>query len=94
MSPFDCLSPERIVSHIQCARDLVVFSATSLTDSIATALIDTARNIGHHRVIILLDTSEEVLRMGYGDVMGIKNLLAEPGMILRKADGLRINVLV
>ena len=71
----------------------VVYAAPSLSLDVATALINVHERLGAGSVVILVDVSEGVFRLGYGvaDALGT---LQEKRIAVRHAEGLRIAFVV
>jgi hypothetical protein len=63
---FITLTPERLSKVIMDARRRVIYAAPSLTMDVAAALIHSRDRLGAASVVIVLDVTEGVLRLGYG----------------------------
>jgi len=90
---FATLRPNDIAKSILAAKRRVVFTAPGLEQSIASALVNTARRIGANAVTVVLDVSEPAVRLGYGTIDDIQ-MLQKEGLKVRHAGGCRIGVLI
>jgi hypothetical protein len=87
------LSPEGLGQFIMGARERVIYAAPSLSDQVATALINVSKRLGFEALSVVLDVSEEVFRLGYGLVDAL-TMCREASIPIRHADGLRISFVV
>ncbi len=90
---FITLTPERLSKMIMDARWRVIYAAPSLTMDVATALIHSRDRLGAASVVIVLDVTEGVLRLGYG-LADALSILKENNVSIRDARGLRISFIV
>jgi len=90
---FATLRPHDIAATILAARRRVILTAPGLEQSIASALVNSARRIGPDAVTVVLDVSEAAVRLGYGTIDDIQ-MLQKEGLSVRHAGGCRIGVLI
>jgi len=93
MSIFLNVNTKYLVDKIHQANSSVIYASAGLNQDIASALINTAKKIGVGNVSILLDVSEHVMRLGYGDIDGV-TLLQENNISIKEASGLRVGALL
>jgi cell division septation protein DedD len=86
---FTYLAMADIAALLQRASRLAVIASPGIDEAIASALVNTADRIGIGNVHVILDVDEENCRAGYGNVDGY-SVLAEKGIPIRRATGLRI----
>ncbi|MFK0570278.1 hypothetical protein [Endozoicomonas sp.] len=89
MSIFQGISPEEISLFIKQAKHHIVYSAPSISDVVATALINRLNDLGQNNCTVILDYDEHVFRLGYG-VNEAVEMLFNAGIAIRKQKGLRI----
>jgi len=77
---------------IREAKTRVVYSAPSLTDATASALISAYKSLGDQCVVVI-DHDEQIFRLGYGQNEAV-TMLTEEGVPIRKQTGLRIGCLI
>jgi hypothetical protein len=90
---FTFIGDEEIRNIIGSARESVIFAAPSLSAKIANAFrknADLNKDISQR---IIVDADAKALRHGFGELKGLKDV-AEIGVDLRTAPGLRIGVLM
>ena len=87
------MSDRRIALLAQGATRRVILATPGLRAQAAAALTAACARLGPDQVTVVVDCSEEVFRLGYGELSAL-NTLAEGGCELRQAPGLRIGVLV
>jgi len=83
MSLFNHLTPATIGAAIRKAKDRVIYSAPSLTDDVASALIMAKDKLGDDNLTVILDFSEHLFRLGYGTCESVK-MLVDKGVKVRK----------
>ncbi len=93
MSLFNHLTPANIGAAIRKAKDRVIYSAPSLTDDVASALIMAKDELGDDNLTVILDFSEHLFRLGYGTCESVK-MLVDKGVKVRKQADLRIACLI
>jgi len=93
MSIFLNVNTKYLVDKIHQASSSVIYASAGINQDIASALINTAKKIGVDNVSVLLDVSEHVMRLGYGDVDGV-TLLQENNISIKEAPGLRVGALL
>ena len=90
---FQTLSQMALAQRVAAARSCVVFAAPGITPSVATALASIADRIGARNVVVVIDASANVARMGYGDFATFGTLTAA-GIQPRQQSGLRQSLLI
>ncbi|MGY0219653.1 hypothetical protein ACWJJH_20065 [Endozoicomonadaceae bacterium StTr2] len=93
MSIFQGMSPADMGSLILQARERVIYSAPSISDNVASALINRYKVLGQKNGTVILDYDEGVFRLGYGRNEAIQ-MLVDAGVEIRKQKGLRIGTLL
>jgi len=93
MSLFNRLTPATIGAAIRNAKDRVIYSAPSLTDDVASALIMANDKLGDDNLTVIIDFSEHLFRLGYGTCESVTMLIAK-GVKVRKQSDLRIACLI
>lgn len=93
MSVFVNINPTNLADRIHAARAKVIYAAPGIDEVIASAIINTSKEIGAKNTTVLLDITDAVLRFGYGNIDGV-TLLRENGIPIKEAKGLRIGTLV
>ena len=93
MAVFQGMSPADMGKFILQARERVIFSAPSISDDVASALIDRYTALDQKSCIVILDYDEDVFRLGYGRNESIQ-MLVDAGVEIRKQKGLRIGTLL
>lgn len=93
MQMFDSISSRKIVAQINESQQRVIFSAPGLHIDVANSLVEARKKLGEERVTVVLDTAEDVCRLGYGHIDAIK-ILVENGFVVRQSPGLRVGVLI
>tara|TARA_R110001599_G_scaffold263053_2_gene463647 strand:- start:2553 stop:3767 length:1215 start_codon:yes stop_codon:yes gene_type:complete len=89
---FKSLTPTVIGTMICEAKTRVIYSAPSLTDETASALISIYKVLGD-QCLVVVDHDEQLFRLGYGQNEAI-TMLVEQGVPIRKQAGLRIGCLI
>lgn len=79
-------------AQIQGAQERVVLVAPGVHQEVIESIV-MARERLHSRVLVVIDTSEEVFRLGYGTVE-VFRLLQESKVPLLRRDGIRLGVLL
>lgn len=87
------MGDEEIWDIIGGAREKVIFAAPSFSAKIANAFWINAELKGEVSQRIIVDANAEALRLGFGELKGLKEV-ADLGIDIRTAPGLRIGVLV
>lgn len=93
MSTFININQRYLAEKIRSAGSRVIYVSPGVDEVVASALINSSKNIGIENVSVLLDVSESVLRLGYGNIDGI-TLLEENNIPIRNARGARIGALI
>ena len=93
MTIFQGMSPADMGSLILQARERVIYSAPSISDDVASALINRYTALGQKSCTVILDYDEDVFRLGYGRNEAIQ-MLVDAGVEIRKQKGLRIGSLL
>ncbi len=90
---FTFISNDRIAELISEAKTRVIYAAPNVSDKIAAQLKHCGITKDDVMLRIVIDADAEALRLGFGEVDGIKTL-ADANIDIRKAPGLRIGVLI
>ena len=95
MTRFETATDEMLVNQIRKARNRIVFMAPGVSETVADALVNAARQQRSSSVTVILDVDEEAWRIGYGDTDGLEHLIQHQRRIrLRKHSGVRIGLLM
>lgn len=97
MSTFVAIDDKFICEQIFVARRRIVFIAPGLSSIVAEAIGEKLRRIDDIDVTVILDPSEDVCRVGYGELNGLQlihQLALANGFAVREQAGLRIGVLL
>lgn len=89
---FQAANDKQMVSRIENAKKRVIFVAPGLSRCVAKALIKA--HSGQVTVTVIVDASEDVCRIGYGDVEGFRLLNEHEGITPRSQPGVRLGLLV
>jgi hypothetical protein len=90
---FVAMSSKRMAAEIRQAHQRVLLATPGIHEEVAQALCVTVDRLGQEKVDVVLDCTEEMCRLGYGDIGAIK-LLAQKGIEVRQGPGLRVGVLI
>jgi hypothetical protein len=90
---FLSLSDSKMAALIDRAERRVALTIPGLRMNTAESLIHAADRLSQANVAVVVDCSEEVFRLGYGDLDSLQHL-REEGLQVRQAAGLRVGVLV
>lgn len=97
MKTFCAVDDEALVRMVRSARRRIVFIAPGLTLQVAKALGARFDEIDGMDITVVLDSDEDVCRIGYGEVAALQHLhmLAQSkGFWLKSQPGLRVGVLL
>lgn len=87
------LSPKDIAEFIKSADSQVLYSAPSINDLVAAAIIDANYHLEPGNCTVILDYDEQVFRLGYGINEAVQ-MMIDAGVEIRKQAALRIGTLV
>lgn len=90
---FCSLSQKRIAELVQGAHRAVCYAGPGIQPDLAQAMVDTANRLGREMVTVSLDFDDRVMRMGYGDLGAVKQLL-DAGISVHSSLGLRAALVV
>lgn len=90
---FLALGADRIGQCIMAARRRVIYAAPGASPAVAVALVNAHQRLGKDAIAVVLDVSETVCRLGYGEVDALA-ILREKDVPLRHNSGLRIAFLL
>ncbi|NOU40208.1 MAG: hypothetical protein HOO85_02945 [Methylotenera sp.] len=97
MSTFIAVNDEVLIQHINQAKERIVYIAPGISKLLAKELCGVIDQIEKLNITVILDSSDEVCRIGYGDFEGL-NLLHEHSknrhFALRKQEGIRSGILI
>ena len=93
MQTFTTINDKALAAIIQAARHRLVFAAPGIHLEVAETLIKFVQDDENRCVEVVLDVDAEVCRLGYGVFESIERL-NDAGVMIRKAAGLRIGVVI
>ncbi len=85
---FCTLSSPRIAQLIGSAQRIVCYAGPGIQVEPAQAMVEVAARLGPEMLTVCVDFDEHVMRMGYGELEAVKQLLAA-GIIVNHAQGMR-----
>lgn len=89
---FTNLNTSKIASIIRKSKARVIFVAPGLNDNIADALLTVKDFIDINNITIIVDSSPDVIRMGYGDIDFLGSVL-DANLNVKKTEGIRTGFL-
>lgn len=92
-SLFCFLNSLAISKMILGANRLVCFASPGVNQEVAKALIEVAGRLGPETISVCLDFDERVMRMGYGDLDAVDQIM-NCGISVRSASGLRTSLVI
>ena len=93
MSLFMTLTTERVCQYIDAAEQYVILAAPGISADVAASLLNAQTRLGSDQLVVVLDVSARVARLGYGEYSAIESL-THAGIIVRHHAGLRFGVLI
>jgi hypothetical protein len=90
---FTTLDQQRIAGEIADAQSRVILAAPGLWLPVADALIDAQERLGEDNIVVVVDASADVARLGLGEFEAIAKLRGA-GIEVRQHSGLRLGVLI
>lgn len=90
---FTFINNARLCEIIESAERHIIYAAPSIAKSIAEALCEFRVRVDDGSLRVIIDVDPEPFRLGFGDHQGLK-LLTDSGVDVRRAEGLRIAVLL
>jgi hypothetical protein len=97
MSTFIAVNDDVLIKHINQAKERIIYIAPGISQSLAVKLCEVIDQIEELNITVILDSSDEVCRIGYGDFEGLR-LLHEHSknrhFALRKQEGIRSGILI
>jgi len=97
MKTFVPVDDAALMGLIQAAKQRIVFIAPGMTLPVAKALGHRIEDMDQLNITLVLDSDEEVFRIGYGDMAALEylhTLANRQGFSLRRQLGLRVGVLL
>lgn len=97
MSTFCAVNDELLITLIQQAERRIVYIAPGLFLPVAKALCDRFTELVRLDVTLVLDASEDVCRIGFGEIEALKlvhRMTEQAGFYVRAQPGLRVGVLL
>jgi hypothetical protein len=91
------VNDEALIDAIESAKWRLVVVAPALSKRVATCLARRWHELGKDAVVVVVDTSADVFRLGYGAVESLALLEKtgqEVGGMLHRHDGIRVGVLI
>ena len=92
-SLFYHLSTDRIVEIINDAQTTICYAGPGIQTETSKAMIEAANRLGREMVMVWIDFSDSVFRMGYGEIEAVK-LLRTAGIEVRHAPDLRSALII
>lgn len=89
---FKCCHNKDLIKLIEEAHRGIILAAPCIDSDVAKSLIDAKDRLGHENVWVIIDPDPNVIRLGYGNLEGIKDLY-DNGFIMHVARGLRIKLI-
>ncbi|HEV2802442.1 MAG TPA: hypothetical protein VGW12_18370 [Pyrinomonadaceae bacterium] len=93
MNTFTFINNVKLCEIIHSAAKHVIYAAPSVSLSVAESLYEFTERHNNATLRVIVDVDAEAFRLGFGEHAGLK-LLADKSIDLRRAQGLRIAVLV
>jgi|APLak6261671648_1056085.scaffolds.fasta_scaffold00336_7 hypothetical protein len=97
MSTFIAVNDEVLIKRINQAKERIVYIAPGISKLLAKELCGVIDHVEKINITVILDASDEVCRIGYGDFEGL-SLLHEHSkkrhFALRKQEGIRSGILI
>jgi hypothetical protein len=90
---FTFINNEKLCVISEAASRHVIYAAPSIAESVAKALCQFAERNENAALRVIVDANAESFRLGFGEQAGLA-LLVEKHIDIRRAEGLRIAVLV
>lgn len=90
---FCTLGSADIARLIRSARQSVCYAGPGIQLEVAQAMVETGARLGSEMLTVCLDFDERVMRMGYGEIGGVK-LLRDAGISVGSAPGLRTALVI
>jgi hypothetical protein len=97
MSTFCAVDDAALISLIHSAKKRIVFIAPGMTLPVAQALGKRIEDMDRLDITLMMDSDEEVFRVGYGEMAALEflhSLANRQGFSLRSQPGLRVGVLL
>ena len=97
MGTFCAVNDTTLMSLIQGAHKRIVYIAPGVHESVAESLARRFGEVNDIDITIILDSDEDVCRIGYGDLKGLQrlnDLAKENGLGIRSQPGLRLGILL
>jgi hypothetical protein len=100
MNTFCAVDDTAIIKLIQGANKRIVYIAPGVHEPVAKSLKQRYEEMFPIDITVILDTDEDVCRIGYGDIEGLKLLTdlskskGKKGFVVRSQPGLRLGVLL
>lgn len=97
MSTFLAVNDELLISQINQAKERVIYIAPGVSKTVARSLCLVLDNLHQLNVTVILDPSDEVCRIGYGEFEGLEELhnhSKSKHFALRSQIGIRTGILI
>ena len=97
MSTFCAVDDAALISLINAAKKRIVFIAPGMTLPVAEALGKRIEDMDRLDITLMMDSDEEVFRVGYGEIAALQflhSIANRQGFSLRSQPGLRVGVLL
>ncbi|MGI8653867.1 MAG: hypothetical protein ACR2LC_01465 [Pyrinomonadaceae bacterium] len=93
MKTFTFINNEKLCAIIEAAAQHIIYAAPSIAESVARSLCNFGSRNADAALRVIVDAKAEVFRLGFGEQAGLA-LLADKQIDIRRAEGLRIAVLI
>lgn len=93
MKTFTFINNERLREIIEAASQHIIYAAPSIPESVAEFLCEFVERNEDTALRVIVDSNAEAFRLGFGELPGL-TLLANRHVDIRRAEGLRIAVLI
>ena len=90
---FCSLTPLRIAELVRSAQHIVCYAGPGIQLDLAKAMVEVAERLGKEMLTVSLDFDDRVMRMGYGNIDAVKQLLGA-GIDVQSSPGLRTALVV
>jgi hypothetical protein len=97
MSTFIAVNDDVLIKHVHQAKERVIYIAPGISKSLAKEFCAVIDQIEELNITVILDSSDEVCRIGYGEFEGLQllhNHSKARHFALRKQEGIRTGILI
>lgn len=93
MKMFYSISSTKIAEIIKSAKERVILAAPGIHVAVAHSLVEAGKRLDEDRIKVIIDSAEDVCRLGYGHIDAI-TILLQNGFVVCQSPGLRVGILV